>query len=306
MFEKLKEAEFYKERLSLALKTANICVFEVDLRRQLYTYFENAEGIFGVSSKKILEDIYPYSELSPEEYQKKVSMYFTHPDDAPVVDRAFRSIFAGNGTTYNARMRAAGSNYVWCKLDVTPIMENGKPIRMIGIITDVSNILSRMRVLEKEAQADSFTGLYNKSCSIELIQKAICERPEQKHALVIIDIDRFKHFNDTFGHAVGDEIIAAVSENLQSSFRKTDLIGRFGGDEFVLFIQDIPNVAWLEEKILPLLKCRKENYECTNSIGIALYPDDGMDFETLFKKADHALYQSKKARMSYTFFHKAL
>lgn len=301
-YEKLQDAEFYKQRLELALKTANICVFEVDLKQQLYTHFENAEGIFGVPEEKILEDVRPFSRLSPQEYQEKVSSYFSHPEDIAVIDRAFRSIFAGKETTYRARMRAGGSDYIWCKLDVAPIMENGEPVRMVGTITNISDIFSKMKKLEKETQIDGFTGLHNKRHSVELIQKAIHDAPEQRHALIIVDIDQFKSFNDTYGHAIGDEIIATVAALLKNSFRETDLVGRFGGDEFILFVQDIPDNDWLENRLLTLLKCQSGSHEFTNSIGVSLYPDDGKDFEMLFKKADCALYESKKERMSYSFF----
>ena len=81
----MEEIDQYKERLRIALKAAKICIFEVDLLRQLYTYFENAEVIFGVSGDDILSDVRPYSFLEPEEYRRAVSAYFSHPDDAEVI-----------------------------------------------------------------------------------------------------------------------------------------------------------------------------------------------------------------------------
>ena len=84
-----EQIEPYKERLHIALSAAKICIFEVDLTRQLYTFFENSEAIFGVTGEKILRDVQPYSRLSPEEYQKAVSLYFSHPDDSEVISAAF-------------------------------------------------------------------------------------------------------------------------------------------------------------------------------------------------------------------------
>lgn len=126
---RLEEAKEYKERLRIALKAAKICVFEVDLTQQLYTFFENAEDIFGVSGEAILNDVRPFGKLEPAAYQKAVSEYFSHPDDQKVIDKAFQSIFSGQTTTYEARMRAGGSDYLWCKIDVTPILENQVPVR---------------------------------------------------------------------------------------------------------------------------------------------------------------------------------
>ena len=292
----------YKERLHIALKAAKICVFEVDLRNQQYTFFENAEDIFGVSGQSILQDVLAFSKLGPSEYQKKVSEYFSHPDDKDVIDRAFQCILNGNSTTYQARMRAGGSKFIWCKLDVTPILENNVPVKMIGVITDISDIKTKTDRLENAAKLDNFTGLYNKSSSVDLIQKKLRGNAGQSHAFILLDIDNFKSINDTLGHYTGDNIIQLVSDILKNNFRKTDIIGRFGGDEFILLIQNIPSLDWLTQKLCKLIRCGDHGLSCTNSIGVSLFPKDGTEFELLFKKADHALYQSKSFKEKYTIF----
>ncbi|WP_197082481.1 sensor domain-containing diguanylate cyclase [Rubeoparvulum massiliense] len=296
------EAKKYKERLYIALKAAKICVFEVDLAHQLYTFFENAEDIFGVSGDVILKDVQPYSKLSPSEYQKAVTEYFSHPDDAQVIDEAFQCIFNGKSTTYEARMRAGGSDFIWCKIDVTPINENNIPVKMIGVITDITSMKTKTDTLEKAVKLDNFTGLYNKNHTIDLIVKSLYRNSTQRHALILIDIDNFKKFNDTYGHALGDNIIKLVADTLNRSFRKTDIIGRFGGDEFILLILDIPNIEWLSQKLQQLIKCEGDSYSCTNSIGVSIFPEDATEFDLLFKKADKALYQSKFVKGTYTFF----
>ncbi|WP_270525814.1 hypothetical protein [Longibaculum muris] len=83
------QLEDYKIRLDIALKAANVCVFEVDIVNQLYTVFENSEDIFGVPGEKILNDVRKYSQFTPEDYQKAVSLYFSHPDDYEVINQAF-------------------------------------------------------------------------------------------------------------------------------------------------------------------------------------------------------------------------
>ena len=296
------EVEKYKERLHIALKAARICVFEVDLQNQLYTFFENAEDIFGVSGQSILQDVQSFSQMSPTEYQRNVSEYFSHPDDKDVISRAFQCILKGKPTTYQARMKAGGSKFIWCKLDVTPIIENNVPVKMIGVITDISDIKTKTDHLENAAKLDNFTGLFNKSSSVDLIQKKLCRNTEQHHALILLDIDNFKSINDTFGHYTGDNIIKLVSDTLKNNFRKTDIIGRFGGDEFILLIQNIPNLDWLTQKLHKLVRCGAHGLSCTNSIGVSLFPEDGTEFELLFKKADHALYQSKSFKEKYTIY----
>ncbi|PWM47565.1 MAG: GGDEF domain-containing protein [Clostridiales bacterium] len=296
------EMKKYKERLALALKASRICVFEVDIKNQLYTFFENAEDIFGVSGKIVLDEVRPFSELSPDEYQKKVSEYFSHPEDAEVIDKAFKNIFNGTSTTYNARMKAGGSNFIWCKVDVTPIMDNNEPVRMIGVITDISEIKAKTALLEKKSLIDSFTGLYNKNYSIKLIKDIFNKKNKQKHALVFIDIDNFKKINDTLGHFAGDDILKLFSEKIKSVVRKHDIIGRFGGDEFIILIQDIKNKNEIEAVLQRLMQCDNDNYSFTVSIGVSVFSQDGSDFNDLFKKADRALYQSKIYKNIYTFY----
>ena len=155
-------AERYKERLNIALKAAKICVFEVDIANQLYTFFENAEDIFGVSGEVILKEVQPFCNLAPDSYRRAVSEYFSHPDDIAVIEEAFKSIFDGKAITYEARMRAGGSGFVWCKIDVTPIIENGVPVRMIGVITDITTVKTKINELENAVKHDSFTGLWDK------------------------------------------------------------------------------------------------------------------------------------------------
>lgn len=298
----LLETKKYKARLSIALKAAKICVYEVDIVNQLYTFFENSEDIFGVSGDRILQDVQPFSKLKPAEYQKAVSGYFSHPDDVLVIDRAFQSVFEGKPITYEARMRAGGSNFKWCKLDVTPIMENNVPVKMIGVITDITNIKMKTEKLENAVKYDIFTGVYNKNSSIDFIQEHLTKRPNQTHALILVDIDNFKNTNDRYGHDVGDHILLLVAEKLKKSFRKNDIIGRFGGDEFIIFIPNIPNMDWLAKKLGKLVQCEEDGYRCTNSIGVSMFPQNATDFDMLFKKADEALYQSKQTKASYTFY----
>lgn len=288
-----KEFERYKQLFSFALKAAKVCIFEVDLEKQLYTFFENAEDIFGISGDKILKDVQPFRHLSPDEYQRAASDYFSHPDDRVVIQKAFHTILQGKSTTYEARMKAGNTNFVWCKIDVAPIMENGQPVRMVGVITDISEIHERTKNLEKKSYIDSFTGLYNKNYAQRMMKEVLSELPDQKHALLLIDIDNFKQINDTLGHAVGDHILQSFSGQLKSSF-SGQIKGRFGGDEFFVLVQNIQ-----EDKnkflsaIQELLTDKNTDYIYTKSIGIAYYPDDASNFYDLFDKADLALYQSK-------------
>lgn len=292
----------YKERFCIALQCARICVFEVDLTRQLYTFFENAECIFGISGERILREVQPFSALPPAEYLRAASDYFSHPDDAAVIDAAFRCILAGNPTTYQARMKAGSTEFIWCKLDVSPIIEGGKPVRMVGVITDISELKAKNELLEKAVRLDGFTGLYTKKHAEWLICDTLAKRADQQHALILFDLDDFKAANDTYGHLAGDEVLSGVAKNLRELFRKTDIIGRFGGDEFLILLKDMQSKELLVSKLTALLRTTDNAYGVTKSIGVSLFPGDAREYAQLLGKADAALYHSKNGKNRFTFF----
>ena len=119
--------------------------------------------------------------------------------------------------------------------------------------------------------------------------------------MFLFDIDNFKKINDTMGHAFGDEVLATFGKKIRSEFRVTDIIGRTGGDEFIIFLKDLKDEAVIEREAGRVAGFFKDftvgtytKYSPTASIGAAIYPRDGVDYESLYKAADTALYKAKK------------
>ena len=174
-----------------------------------------------------------------------------------------------------------------------------------GIVTfrDVTEQAHRTAELEKRAQFDELTGLANRSLLLEQLSRAIgrAERKGAPLAALFIDLDRFKSVNDTLGHDIGDAVLINVAERLQGNIRIGDFAARWGGDEFVVCLEDFGeagNAAAAAQKLLLVLS---EKYEIGNSevyatpsIGIALYPDSGDTAERMVKAADIAMYEAKK------------
>ena len=132
---------------------------------------------------------------------------------------------------------------------------------------------------------------------------------EKKYAFFILDIDNFKQANDLHGHDFGDYVIIRFTDIMKSNFRTDDILGRIGGDEFVVFIpvNDMESTIAKAELLVSSLRqtCsyHSSSWNITSSIGIALYPDAGTDFDTLYKNADTALYESKRlGKNRYSFF----
>jgi diguanylate cyclase (GGDEF)-like protein len=174
-----------------------------------------------------------------------------------------------------------------------------------GVITfrDITDITRRTIELEKRAQYDELTGLANRGLFREQLTRAVgrSHRKSVPLATLFIDFDRFKSVNDTLGHDMGDALLCEVAERLKANLRIGDFVGRWGGDEFVVCLEDFgeaSNAAAAAQKLLLVLS---EKYElggsevyATPSIGIAMYPDSGDNAERLIKAADIAMYEAKK------------
>lgn len=154
--------------------------------------------------------------------------------------------------------------------------------------------------LKKEAVLDPLTRAYNRRSGVEKIEEILSRYPNQTHAFVFVDLDNFKKINDMLGHLVGDTLLIDVVQIMKQHVRPKDIVLRMGGDEFVIFLVDIPkeaigrSVGKLVEK-LNLTYNRNEISETVSaSMGIAVAPDQGKDFKSLYEKADAALYDVKK------------
>ncbi|MDX1295259.1 MAG: EAL domain-containing protein, partial [Sulfurimonadaceae bacterium] len=162
------------------------------------------------------------------------------------------------------------------------------------------------------AYHDHLTALPNRTSFKLSLEHAItvAERNESRLALIVVDLDRFKNINDTLGHHIGDQLIRRVADMIHQSLRESDTMARYGGDEFIILSETIkqPNeAAFVAEKIQSLLQgsIEIEGYELSTSasIGIALYPDDGLDCTTLLKNADSAMHLAKdEGKNSFRFY----
>lgn len=152
------------------------------------------------------------------------------------------------------------------------------------------------------AQHDLLTGLGNRIVIEDSLSVAI-EHAKQKNkmvALIYLDLDYFKEINDKFGHVTGDLVLQAISERLRTNIRQTDVIGRFGGDEFIIILQNLASKENVEGIAKKLINCVEKpinlqgnDLNLSASIGVGIYPDDGDDVQTLIKSADVAMYNAK-------------
>ncbi len=226
-----------------------------------------------------------------------------HEDKARIMRDIFGFIDGTSPKNPEYRIKNVDNHYYWYRVRSTVIRDKrGAPLRMIAFITDVDRQKKENISLKKRAEHDLLTGLYNRVTTTALIDKAISESNSNScHALCTIDIDNFKNVNDTLGHLVGDEVIVEIASEIQNQFREDDIMGRIGGDEFVVFLKDIsPEDVQRKSKILQEIFCNThpredEDYKITGSIGIAFYPRHGKSYRELFAKADTAMYHAKNS-----------
>jgi len=198
------------------------------------------------------------------------------------------------------------------------------PGRMVlGVIRDITerkqleeDARNRRALFEGEmshlAQHDALTDLPNRLLLNDRLTQAIslARRNRSQLAVLFLDLDGFKHINDSLGHSVGDKLLQSVAERLSSCVRKSDTVSRQGGDEFVLLLSEVTHAAdaaIISEKIIAELKrahrIGKHRLRISASIGLSTYPTDGEDAETLIKNADTAMYDAKQSgRDKYRFF----
>lgn len=185
---------------------------------------------------------------------------------------------------------------------------------IIMLLHNKLKVEEQSRLLENKADTDLLSGVNNKLATERKIQEYIDNNPNSQSLFVLLDIDNFKKINDTKGHAFGDLVIKSLGEQLSKEFRSSDIIGRIGGDEFVVFLKNLNTDELLEKESKRLLKFFEGfsvgdyvKYSPTASLGGAIFSKDGTDFKTLYKEADAALYAAKKnGKNQFVFYTKDL
>ncbi|MGI0118981.1 EAL domain-containing protein [Zooshikella sp. RANM57] len=201
--------------------------------------------------------------------------------------------------------------YMWVNIS-TVTNANGSISKFIVVISDISAMREAQEKLSYIAYFDGLTDLPNRTLLMNRLEQELkrSKRYKQKLALLFIDLDHFKRINDTLGHQVGDKMLRAVAKRLKSVLRDSDIVGRLGGDEFIVIMSNLPkdeDAAILSKKILktltePMLLSNTEIIPSC-SIGISLYPKDSNKQDSLIQMADTAMYAAKeKGRNNYSFY----
>ena len=191
----------------------------------------------------------------------------------------------------------------WCRVFVNFILEPMQgDVCMLLYARNINDEKIREMTLMDGAERDSLTKLYNKATMQHKIDFALAESSKTglSCVMLIVDLDNFKVVNETYGHLYGDAVLCEVTSRIKAVFSDTDLIGRVGGDEFIVFLTDVPSFDFVQEKAEAVCNALRgpiqfdsRGFSLTCSIGIAVSPQNGMVFKTLYERADEALYTAK-------------
>ncbi len=190
--------------------------------------------------------------------------------------------------------------------------EQGDIVNYCGIFEDISAQKNAENEIERRKYTDTLTGVANRYAYLQRMETLLqsSANREYHHAVLFLDLDRFKQVNDTLGHSVADEMLISVTQRIQSVLKNKDIVARYGGDEFIITITNIHHMqeaVQVAEKIVHLLSeplpIDEQNIYISTSMGISLYPEDGTTLETLVKKADQAMYYAKQnGRNQFAFY----
>src|SRR5665213_962264 len=194
--------------------------------------------------------------------------------------------------------------------------QDGVPAGAVFAFRDVSAARAMALEMTHSAEHDLLTGLPNRRLLHDRVTQsiAVARRDVKLVAVLFLDLDGFKHINDSLGHPIGDQLLQSIAKSLVDCVRGTDTVSRQGGDEFVILLSDLQHpedAAVMANRMLQVVAeahaIDQRDIHITTSIGVSVYPDDGQDAETLVKNADTAMYQAKEnGRQSYQFFKPAM
>lgn len=279
------------ERNQIIMDQTNDIIFEWDMDKDTFTFSSNFVMKFGY---------HPISEQARDRIEMASHIL---PEDIPKIVKLMKDVRSGQSYgEVELRCANAEGQYIWFRIRATTQFDSaGKPIKVVGVILDIDNEKRRAQDLIEKAERDTLTNLYNKNAGSRRIQHIVeNQKPPKLSAMLIIDLDNFKQVNDSRGHMFGDAVLVEIATQLQKLFGSEDIVARIGGDEFLVFISNAHDKKAIIERAADIVRLFRgafsehlDDYPLSCSIGIACCPEDGTNYQDLFKRCDRALYYAK-------------
>lgn len=301
-----KQLELSKERDRLH-KLASVGmkrIFEYDVKNDRFMTSRSEDGRYG--QERYIDN---FSEVTKQYRYVLLADWY-------IFENFLNDCIAGVSVIeHDMRLRDKNADYKWYRLrGRTMFDDEGKPDKVIGIMTNIDEI-KRMELRQAdENMRDPLTKLYRRHYAEQLIGEFLKSQSESESgeyaAVITLDIDNFNILNERMGKAFGDEILKNIASDLDNIFYPTDILGRIGGDEFIILMKNIMSVSDIEKKIQEIQKVVSRtyvgenlNFGSTAGIGAAVYPTDGESYDILYDKAEKALFHAKHFGMNcYRFY----
>lgn len=291
LYETREDLRLSLDRHNIIMRQSKNVIFEWDKHTNALLFSANWAEIFGYPPLKMLD----FSQMAGRGY--------VAPQNIDILRQMMAEIVQGASfLSRECQIKTIDGTPVWCRIQVTSQLDlNGQLLKIVGDIANIDVEKRMMDSLRQKAERDPLTGLYDKAAIQNLIEQHLeAVQSNEKCALLMIDIDDFKVVNNTMGHLFGDAVLSDLSASIQGETRSSDLVGRIGGDEFLVFLKNIPSAQTALQKSQRLLSAvqdlfreKKNKIAISCSIGISLFPAHGHNFRSLYQCADIALYQAK-------------
>ena len=286
-----RSLDFETKKYGLLAEFSDTALFEYDRRKDILEFTNNARRILMLDELRISHVM-----------GKKIRTDLFLQEDRKVMEDMLRSrtgSWEDNIQYAELRLKSISGEYHWFGCHYKTITsDTGTVVKVVGKLADISRQRSREQELREQAMRDVLTGIYNKAGE-RLIDRMVKEKGQG--LFLMLDLNDFKSINDTMGHAAGDAILTELGRVLKGNCRENDIVARIGGDEFVMFLPGGFDRQTGKRKIGEIQESLRTVRISTwgirgikASIGAALCPEDGMDYGTLYKAADEAMYQAKE------------
>ncbi len=285
----MEELEFEKERYKILMEKSDEILFEINYVEHTVEVSAQFKEKFGWSLPKMYWGV------------EEPNLVQVYEEDRREFAKALEEVFGGkvDGELVTRICKSDGSP-CWCKILYHVMRIGNEKIRLIGKITDIDAEMKEKLLLVQKAQVDALTGLLNKGAFKTQCVEYLNKHNDINNAVVFFDVDNFKEINDSLGHAVGDKALLDISQKMQLVFSESDILGRFGGDEYCVLVKDVSEEE-LRSTLENLLKELRLEYSDGNqttsvsvSVGAVCSGEFGSDFDKLLEYADKAQYFAKE------------
>lgn len=298
-----EELQRQAERLHILSQAEGEKIIDYNAKTDVMTIRTNDE--YGIAQDEI-----------HSRYMQRFNAAMIYKEDVAYYKAVLESLLKSpKHDTIEFRIKRFDNDYTWYQANLTSLLgAEGYVSRIVGRMININERKLKEMELLLRAEKDALTGIYNQGATEQLIHNAIQAGNENAlSAMMIIDLDNFKEANDLLGHANGDQLLEKTADILKEMFKGGDVIGRIGGDEFLVYMRNLESISEADEMAGNIVKSVRYDLDfegqpihVTCSVGVAVYPYHGKTYEELFEKADRAVYTVKaNGKDGYRVYHAA-